>query len=90
MPMVIFRADASPEGDGGHIMGCIRPGFGPAPKHLGNMLGRRASRAIERGTPLDWSLVMTEDACHGQTSGGTVPPSKSHSAPPLHQRRRMP
>ena len=40
---------------------CIRPGFGLAPKHLPDVLGRRASRAIERGTPLDWSLVTPDD-----------------------------
>ena len=40
---------------------CIRPGFGLAPKHLPGVLGRRASRAIERGTPLDWSLVTPDD-----------------------------
>jgi pseudaminic acid synthase len=35
----------------------IRPGYGLAPKHLPEILGRRASRAISRGTPMDWSLV---------------------------------
>ena len=30
----------------------IRPGYGLAPKLLGTVLGRRASRAIKRGTPL--------------------------------------
>lgn len=35
----------------------IRPGYGLAPKHLPNVLGRKATRAIERGTPLDWSLI---------------------------------
>jgi N-acetylneuraminate synthase len=30
----------------------IRPGYGLAPKVLGAVLGRRASRAIKRGTPL--------------------------------------
>lgn len=33
---------------------CIRPGFGMAPKFLPEVLGRRASVAIERGTPLSW------------------------------------
>jgi pseudaminic acid synthase len=36
---------------------CIRPSYGLAPKHLPDVLGRRASRAIARGTPMDWSLV---------------------------------
>ncbi len=36
---------------------CIRPGQGLPPKHIEDVLGRRASRAISRGTPLDWTLV---------------------------------
>ncbi len=39
----------------------IRPGFGLVPKHLPDVLGRRASRAVERGTPLDWSLLTPDD-----------------------------
>lgn len=35
----------------------IRPGLGLAPKHLGTILGRRASRDAPRGTPLSWDLV---------------------------------
>ncbi len=35
----------------------IRPGYGLPPKHLPEVLGRRASRDIERGTPLSWDLV---------------------------------
>jgi N-acetylneuraminate synthase len=35
----------------------IRPGFGLPPKHLPEVLGRRAGRAIPRGTPLAWSLI---------------------------------
>lgn len=30
----------------------IRPGFGAAPKHLDALLGRRARRALKRGTPV--------------------------------------
>ena len=41
----------------------IRPGHGLAPKHLPEMLGRRAARGIARGTPIDWTL----------TEGGTEP-----------------
>jgi pseudaminic acid synthase len=35
----------------------IRPGYGLPPKHLPEVLGRRARRAIARGTPLAWSLI---------------------------------
>lgn len=35
----------------------IRPGNGLAPKHLPEVLGKHATRSIEPGTPLDWSLV---------------------------------
>jgi pseudaminic acid synthase len=35
----------------------IRPGFGLAPKHLPELLGRRAKQAIPRGTAMSWDLV---------------------------------
>lgn len=35
----------------------IRPGYGLAPKYLEKILGRRAARYIERGTPLSWDLI---------------------------------
>ena len=35
----------------------IRPGYGLAPKHFPEIVGRRAVCRIQRGTPLDWSLV---------------------------------
>lgn len=35
----------------------IRPGFGLAPKHLREILGRRAATGLERGTPLRWDMV---------------------------------
>jgi len=35
----------------------IRPGFGLPPKHLQEILGKKAIEAIKKGTPLDWSLV---------------------------------
>jgi len=35
----------------------IRPGYGLPPKHLDEVIGLRASRDIERGTPLSWELV---------------------------------
>jgi N-acetylneuraminate synthase len=38
----------------------IRPGYGLAPRHLEEVLGRRAKRPVRRGTPLDWALVLRE------------------------------
>ncbi|MFD1192565.1 MULTISPECIES: pseudaminic acid synthase [Phenylobacterium] len=35
----------------------VRPGFGMAPKHLDAVLGKRASRAAPKGTPLAWDLI---------------------------------
>lgn len=35
----------------------IRPGAGLLPKHLDEVLGKRAARDLERGTPLDWTMV---------------------------------
>lgn len=35
----------------------IRPGHGLPPKHLPQVLGRRARTAIRRGTPLSWPLI---------------------------------
>jgi N-acetylneuraminate synthase len=38
----------------------IRPGYGLPPKHLPQVLGRRAGRAIARGTPLAWTLIAPD------------------------------
>lgn len=35
----------------------IRPGFGLSPRYRDVVLGRRANRSIDRGTPLSWDLV---------------------------------
>lgn len=35
----------------------IRPGAGLAPKHLPEIVGRRAARALARGTPLAWEMI---------------------------------
>ncbi|MEK8045024.1 pseudaminic acid synthase [Ideonella margarita] len=35
----------------------IRPGGGLPPKHLEQFIGRRAGRAIARGTPVSWDLL---------------------------------
>ena len=38
----------------------IRPGYGLHTRYLGEVIGRRAVRAIERGTPLAWDLIGGE------------------------------
>ena len=35
----------------------IRPGYGLHTRYLDEIIGRRASRDIRRGTPLQWELV---------------------------------
>jgi pseudaminic acid synthase len=40
----------------------IRPGNGLAPKHLPAILGRRAARAVAKGTPLSWDLLAPESS----------------------------
>ncbi|QXH48328.1 pseudaminic acid synthase [Pseudomonas xanthosomatis] len=35
----------------------IRPGLGLAPKHVDQVMGRRARQAIKRGTPISWELI---------------------------------
>ena len=35
----------------------IRPGYGLAPRELPKVLGRKARRALERGTALTWDAV---------------------------------
>ncbi len=36
----------------------IRPGHGLLPKHLDDVLGRRAAKALKTGMPLSWDVVM--------------------------------
>lgn len=36
----------------------IRPGDGLPPKHLREVLGRRAARHVKRGTPLSWEVLQ--------------------------------
>ena len=36
----------------------IRPGFGLPPKHMPEVLGRRATRDLKRGEPLSWDVVQ--------------------------------
>ena len=35
----------------------IRPSYGLPPKFLKEIIGKKASKDIERGTPLDWTLI---------------------------------
>ena len=35
----------------------IRPGSGLPPKHYDEIIGKKATRDLERGTPLDWTMV---------------------------------
>ncbi len=35
----------------------IRPGFGLLPKHIKDIIGKKAKVDIKRGTPLDWNFV---------------------------------
>ena len=37
---------------------CIRPGNGLHPRHLTEVLGKRAAQGIRRGTPLSWEFVV--------------------------------
>lgn len=37
----------------------IRPGSGLPPKHLPEILGRKAAKEITRGTPLNWNLIAS-------------------------------
>jgi len=36
---------------------CIRPGHGLHPRYLEQVLGRKVTRAVSKGTPLSWELV---------------------------------
>jgi len=36
----------------------IRPGFGLSPKHYDQLLGKRVSRTLAKGTPTSWDMVM--------------------------------
>lgn len=38
----------------------FRPGFGMHPKYYNDILGKFATMNIEKGTPLDWSLINDE------------------------------
>jgi N-acetylneuraminate synthase len=35
----------------------IRPGYGLPPKFIDELLGKRVTRSVKRGTPMSWDLV---------------------------------
>lgn len=35
----------------------VRPGYGLAPRHLPDVIGRKASRSLKKGEPLSWSMI---------------------------------
>lgn len=39
----------------------IRPGYGLSPKFLPEILGRKAKKDIEQGTPLNWDLIRDQN-----------------------------
>lgn len=36
----------------------IRPGYGLPPKYLKDILGKRATQDIKKGTPLEWKFIQ--------------------------------
>ena len=52
---------AAGEALGAAAVRSIRPGFGLAPKHLPAVVGRRAARALRRGEPLAWDMLLPEE-----------------------------
>jgi pseudaminic acid synthase len=55
--LYVVRDMAAGEIFSGDNVRSIRPGLGLPPKHLPDVLGRKATRAVKRGTPLAWDLV---------------------------------
>jgi pseudaminic acid synthase len=39
----------------------VRPGFGLAPRFMDDLLGKKVARALDAGTPVDWSIFMPSD-----------------------------
>lgn len=39
----------------------IRPGFGVAPKYYNALIGRKVKADVDRGTPVSFDVLMTED-----------------------------
>lgn len=44
----------------------IRPGYGLHPRHIREVLGRRSTRQIRRGTPLAWDLIEGDGLKHDE------------------------
>lgn len=55
--LFVVRDMKAGEAFSAHNVRSIRPGQGLAPKYLDVILGKRATRAISRGTPLSWDLI---------------------------------
>jgi pseudaminic acid synthase len=55
--LFVVRSVAAGESFTGDNVRCIRPGVGMHPRHLDDIIGRRAVRDIAAGTPLHWELV---------------------------------
>jgi N-acetylneuraminate synthase len=51
----------------------IRPADGLHTRHYEEVLGRRAARAIERGTPLSWDLIEPAPSAAGEPAEVTAP-----------------
>jgi sialic acid synthase SpsE len=35
----------------------IRPGYGLPPKFIDQLMGKRVTKAVKRGTPMTWDLI---------------------------------
>lgn len=55
--LFVTRDMAAGETFTGECVRSVRPGHGLHTRHLGEVLGARASRDLARGTPLDWSMI---------------------------------
>ncbi len=58
--LYVVRDVAAGETITGQHVRSIRPGLGLAPKYLPSVLGRKASRALKRGSALDWTMIAPE------------------------------
>jgi len=35
----------------------VRPGFGLHPNYLGEIVGKKAARALKKGEPVEWGMI---------------------------------